>query len=364
MRVFWDSYGLDNAQSGIGVYGREIYQRLIDQGVCPTLIGATSRRLEPLYQFAEKNSSPLLRKLKLLVPGDIKACLREELNSDQKFIVHGLSNFNVLTGRRAKNCKVVLTVHDFIPYKFPGSVSSWYRFQIAHLMPKAMAAADAIVCVSHATQRDLQTLFPQYAPKSLVIPNGVKRPLLSPVGSSVTTVAKSILTVSRGEAYKNLHLIPQILQKLDTDTKWTLITDSQTSANMRLAFADLLQGGKLNIIADVGAAQLGEAYQSADLHISLSDYEGFGFPIVESLLAGSKTAVLGSVGVTDYLTKDLYFDLSQNRHDLSQLADEIRHILLIPHPESARQTLRTLANQALPTWEGAANKLISLYNSL
>jgi len=326
MKVFWDSYGLDKAQSGIGVYGLEIYRKLVQSEIRPTVIGAHSGSLDQIYQFASFNSCRVARKIKLFVPYDIERILANAVLRSEKTVFHGLSNFNVPRAEKLPGLKIVVTVHDFIPFKFPHSVSRLYQLQMMKLIPQALENAHAIICVSPTTLRDLQLLFPQYSAKAVVIPNGVRRREVANNGATEVAKRNSILTVSRGEAYKNLRLIPQILQKLPENIIWTLVTDHQTGLDMAVNNAELQAAKRLVIKTSLDADELQKAYQETELHVSLSDYEGFGFPIVESLLAGAKTAILGSVGVANYLPESLYYDLSPCRDDVTQLAQKICEI--------------------------------------
>ena len=89
----------------------------------------------------------------------------------------------------------VLTVHDLIPWRFPGEVP-WPRPAWLHrsLYRRALVAsarhAAAIVTVSEASRRDIETLLPWAAPRVEVVPNPLPnwfRPADAPDGPAFRT---------------------------------------------------------------------------------------------------------------------------------------------------------------------------------
>ena len=99
-------------------------------------------------------------------------------------------------------CKTVVTMHDFIFERY-GSFAS-RRLNRLHI-GRAIKNADAIICISEATQLDLSQYFPRVdASKIVVIPHGVDHGVFAPSANLLTQANLDVaLFIGSRASYKN-----------------------------------------------------------------------------------------------------------------------------------------------------------------
>ena len=95
---------------------------------------------------------------------------RSEARRAQCDVIHfPLPRGPITRGRPA----TVVTVHDLAALRFPETLSRWNRSYTRRMLPRVLAAADAVLAVSHDTAGDLAAWLPAVAPRIHVVPNGV-----------------------------------------------------------------------------------------------------------------------------------------------------------------------------------------------
>ena len=210
----------------------------------------------------------------------------------------------------------VVTVHDLIPLRFPGELTTAQlaRFQgwVSHVRD-----ADAVIADSTYTKCEVVEWLGvpeeriQVVPCGVVMPDSrsVQRPLASvPKNPAVFTVGSIGSTISR----KNLEILPAAFAQYaqGAGKKIRLV---RVGGRLPEALANELRG----ILGDDGLIELGYLsdeevgafYQAMDGVVVPSWYEGFGLPVLEALAQGtpvicSNTTSLPEVGGDEAI----YFD--------------------------------------------------------
>lgn len=192
-----------------------------------------------------------------------------------------------------KNSKFVVTVHDLSFKSHP----EWYdlreRFLFNCIFPLSLKKADAIIVPSSFSRKELIKFYPQYYNKIYVIPDA----------------AKDIFTpINKHRAVK------YVIKKYKISPPFLLIMNSRNpKKNINKAiegfhyalndFPDLqlvITGGDFNIdkkkiserliiLAHVSDQDLLMLYNSCEIFIYYSLYEGFGLPLLEALKCKSVT---------------------------------------------------------------------------
>lgn len=212
---------------------------------------------------------------------------------------------------RDHNVPRVLTIHDLVCYEHPATMPVFRRLADRFLMPLAWDRADAIVCVSHATEHALKSLRPEMEGKIFTCYPGVRQTVCAPsapgsVLSGITSGVPYALFVGTVEPRKNLEKMLAAYATLAPALR----------QSMKLVIAggvgwgkhDLRkQIGQLGLTKDVVPAgfvsddMLAQLYRHARFLTFPSLYEGFGFPIVEANSYGipvmtSNTSSMPEVG--------------------------------------------------------------------
>ena len=199
--------------------------------------------------------------------------------------------------RITDNSKIrqVITVHDCIYEKFSGG----YKKKI-HLTQKikALKFADAIICVSKSTKKDLLLFYPWVDENKIhTIYNGVdneyhilkKEHDEIKIKNTVIQNKKFILYVGGRNKHKNFDSILNLLNS-DTSIENNLcivvvgggIPTKQEIRKIR----NLNLFKKVNFIGHVTNDELNILYNMAFCLVFPSFYEGFGLPVIEAMRAG------------------------------------------------------------------------------
>lgn len=174
---------------------------------------------------------------------------------------------------------VVLTIHDLIPESWPAVTTPEQLADRAW----AIGRADAILCVSHTTRRDLVELFPEAADKSVVAYPGI-HPLPLPSRHDPLNEPYFVYVGKRG-AYKDFGTLLRALAV----TRFRLVVVGG-GAPGEATLRHIGQSGLDKLITFETApddATLASILAGATALISTSRQEGFGMPPLEALALGT-----------------------------------------------------------------------------
>ena len=206
------------------------------------------------------------------------------------------SHFRVSSSRATRN---VTTIHDLIYEKGLGGG----RGKLINLYErrKSVARADAIICISESTRRDLHECYGSLLGSKPVhvIHHGCTRLPLRPAGiaSALARPDFTALGLDQGRffifvggrgGYKNFALLLRafVIGGFAQQGLRIVCTGTGLSEEEHRLIAGLGLGGSVSAIGFVDAAALGELYTVARALVYPSAYEGFGLPPLEAMAAG------------------------------------------------------------------------------
>jgi glycosyltransferase involved in cell wall biosynthesis len=270
----------------------------------------------------------------------------------------------------------IVTVHDLAFLEHPEYAVPQLAAYLKKVVPEAVAAADVIAAVSHATRQTLIEYFHTPPEKITIIPNGIRsyfRRITDPILLSATRHKFGlkhplVLGVGTLEPRKNhLGLIKAFHKAQSAAEK------KQRPAMLALAggpgwlydetqrlIAKLKLENKVRFLGRVSELELITLYSMADVFVFPSFYEGFGVPPIEAMACGAPV-------------------ITSNTSSLPEVAGDAA-LLIDPHNtgEIARAMLRVLENEQLRdelrqkgyvraqhfTWPKSASKMLSVYQQL
>lgn len=227
-----------------------------------------------------------------------------------------------------KKCRKVLTVYDMIPEIFPGEFSGkYYRFLIA-LKRKLARNADAVVCISDSTKRDLLRFYPDIKETKVSVVHPACDEIFSaPVSGDEKREFRSRNSLSRpyllyvgmtAAKYKNFDaLLDAYCSAPELHNGFDLVVvtpDSFTESQMRkiTPFRNSVKR-----FSGLAALQLKLLYNCAAVFVYPSKYEGFGIPILEAMACGAPVAAAHSGSLPEAGgNASVYFD-PLSRSDLA-----------------------------------------------
>ena len=195
--------------------------------------------------------------------------------------------------------KKVITVHDVMFLRLPGG--NPLKKKLAGVQLRwAARKADLILADSEFTRKDLREMLPQAGSKISVLYPNVEAGWAQPVDEkSITAVRQRyagdgpfLLYVGNFKPHKNVDLLVRTFQKLAEQDKvgpHKLLLVGGDPANLRRIESLIPVGerkGLVRIYPDVPDADLKALYSAAAWFVTLSGYEGFGYPVLEAMACG------------------------------------------------------------------------------
>lgn len=269
------------------------------------------------------------------------------------------------------SCKLVVTVHDLIPYFLPEMVRPSFLKRFISEMPFIVERADRIITVSETSKQDIVRIFKVDPQKIVVIPSaptkafqplskhktrdwirknyGIKKPFILYVGG--LNPRKNV-----AELIYAYHKIRRILPKgqplviLGPEgkhrTKLQLLGEALNITNEELIFPGFIDTPELPYF-----------YNGAELFVYPSLYEGFGLPPIEAMACGTPV-ITSDVSSLPEVVEDAA--LTVNPNDTLALAEAMFKVL---SDDALRADLsaKGLRHSSKYNWDDIAGKIIKVY---
>ena len=191
---------------------------------------------------------------------------------------------------RAHGARVVVTVFDLIheisPQYFPS------RDRTAALKTRALAEADAVICISQSTADDLQRLLYVPSEKIAVTHLGFSDAFAQAgvgAGTGIGATRPFLLFVGHRAGYKNF---ARLLAAYAASPRLMRDFDLVTFGGAPLSAEEMVHIGAMACRPDAVRRHVGSdedlacAYAGARALVYPSEYEGFGIPLLEAMSAG------------------------------------------------------------------------------
>ncbi len=327
-----------------------------------TSLGVDVRIHAPLHSNMHLSESRILRS-DAVTPGRLRvprqlcgaaglvsaACWRPAIFHQSYYSLHRA----LIPGARE-----VVTVHDMIHELEPEYFANDTVTQEAKR--RSVQRADAVICVSEATRRDLVRLIDVDEGKLHVVHLGVDQ---RPAGTEVAVHRSGILFVGPRDRYKRFDLLLMavaILHSEGLDVEITAFGGGvATTAETELVASLGLRPNMIKWRTGSDTA-LQSAYRQAAAYVCTSTIEGFGLPSLEAMASGCPT-VLSRSGSLPEVGGDgaLYFEPG----DPTSLADALRSVLTSPQA-AALAADGGLKRAAAFSWSETAKQTLAIYESL
>lgn len=255
----------------------------------------------------------------------------------------------------------LLVVHDLIPLLYPDEaprLRSYYK----KLLPLVLRHSRAIAAVSNHTRSDLLQHYKLGAAYVHVAYNAVhERPVTTrgEVQPNGLPLARYFLFVGTFSPRKNLETVIRALAKVREHVRESLVIvaypDTWTSGCMQLLEELELQDRAI-CVSGLTDEEMSYVYRHATALFLLSEYEGFGLPPLEAMVAGTPAVVSDSTAL-DEVAGDAAIKIGA--HDVEAAAEAMLRLSTDP---AYREGMRQLGlHQARAfTWERTAQTISEL----
>ncbi|MHA3787230.1 glycosyltransferase family 4 protein [Flavobacterium hauense] len=238
---------------------------------------------------------------------NVKRYLDVKVSGNERHIFHS-SHYRL---NKAKSALNITTVHDFTYEHFVTGIR-----QKVHTYQKnnAILGAEAIICVSESTKRDLIKFIPQAdAAKIHVIYNGVDdsfRPLSNndSIGHPFNGREYILYVGDRRTPYKNFGLAVESCAM--SGFPLLMIGGGQLNETEINLLDSKLGSGNFKALQNVSVEDLNLYYNGAYCLLYLSLYEGFGIPVIEAQKAGCPVITFNSSSLPE-VTANKYLMIAE-----------------------------------------------------
>jgi glycosyltransferase involved in cell wall biosynthesis len=372
MKIGYDAKRLFLNNTGLGNYSRWLVKNVAEdyphnQYFLYTPKVKANNRLDFLSGLSNiKTIAPKI-KFKLFTSWWRSKGVVNNLRRDGIEIYHGLSH-ELPTGIKQRGIKTVVTVHDLIFMRLPGSFGSINRRIYTAKVKYACKTADKIIAISQKTKDDLVELLNVDANKIEVIYQGIDPVFNSPQSAEQKEAVKAkynlpekfLLSLGTIETRKNLLLVAKALMHIDKTPLVVVGKPTKYLDTVKQFLTEKKLTERVFFLHDVTFPELPAIYQLASVFIYPSRYEGFGLPVLEAISSGTPIiAATGSCLEEAGGPDSLYVDPD----DENDLAQKINRIFA---DENLRQTMIAGGKQHAAKFENSrlSAQLMQLYNNI
>lgn len=226
------------------------------------------------------------------------------------------------------NAKNVTTVHDFVYERYmrglQKTVHSYQKW-------KAIRKADAIICISESTKKDLLRYLPDVDENKInIVYNGVNEIYKKMdykdyrLRLPFSTKEYALYVGSRKVKYKNFITAVNICK--ETKTPLIIVGGEPCFENEIKFLREQLGEGHFAIYGNASNGDLNELYNRAFVLLYPSLYEGFGLPVVEAQRCGCPVLCIASSSIPEIAgTTNLCVPKDSNLFEICSLIRELRN---------------------------------------
>ncbi len=278
--------------------------------------------------------------------------------------------------RRSPDARLVVILYDLIPLRFPDHYMRDHRvraFYEGHL--ELVRSADLVLAISESTRRDAIELLGMAPDKVGTIMAGVSEAFQPAMDrqQAFTAVQQAVPGVRPGFVFytggvdfrKNIEGLIEGYSRLPEELRVShqlVITCKMLDSEMAHYTAIADSWGVRESVLFTGFvpdAVLKSLYQTTELFVFPSLYEGFGLPIVEALTCGATVVASNSSSMREILADDsLLFDA----RDPAEIARAIEFGLTDDRARSSSQRVAETARRRF-TWDVVADVTLGFLSS-
>jgi glycosyltransferase involved in cell wall biosynthesis len=262
--------------------------------------------------------------------------------------------YSLLRPEARRFAREVGVLYDFTPLLLPETHEAWVRDLFGRSFTRTLASNDAVLAISESTKFDAGWLSPCAPERVAVCRPG---PSLCVHGHAsprpVERAPNLLLVVATREPRKNAGRVLDWFLRASTlppgtDLLWVGPKGWAWSLRSTLRYRSP-GGGTFRFAGEVSDVELCELYRRASLTIYPSLYEGFGFPVLDSLLHGTPVACSFNSSLKEFAGPGVaYFD----PYDSASLDSAAREALSAPR-DFERADLRETCS-----WQKAAERVL------
>jgi glycosyltransferase involved in cell wall biosynthesis len=276
----------------------------------------------------------------------------------------------------AASCPVVITIHDVTYLLHSSHFANWWTTYLKIVMPPAVRSAAAIICGSENSKRDIAKAYDIAPAKVRVVPYGVDHErfhagaTLDPQWARTLGIRDGyVLHVGTFSYRKNIPTLLRAVALLREKGKWeerqVVLAGSQNlslkgAPEIFNAIRELDLSGCVVLTGYTPDEHVAGLYAHASMLVMPSLYEGFGFPVLEAMAAGTPVVFSNTSSQPDGAgDAAILFPPEDHRALAAAMQD------LIENRSLAEELRRKGLQQARQfSWQRTAEQTIAIYRDV
>lgn len=253
----------------------------------------------------------------------------------------------------------IVTFHDVIPLKIQERKRTFNTY--FKILSKIACYANHIICVSESTKKDLIKTLGVPKKKIKVIYEGVDHEKLFPLKLKKEKEKFIVGYLGGLSKRKNVETILKVAKKLENQKEITFkIAGNGPELNNLLKIKKQLKISNVDFIGFIPEKKLNEFYNSLDIFIFPSLYEGFGLPVLEAM-ACKIPVITSNISSMPEIAEGA--SLLVNPKSVEEISNQIKRLL------KERNLRKKLSEKGFErskkfTWKKCALEHLKIYKSL
>jgi len=366
LRIAWDNALAGRDKAGTGVYAARLLQQLERR---------SDVQIEVLEGWRRNLSTNGLITRGLGTLSDLfwtHAYLPTILSKRSTDLLHSPA----FVAPVASSVPVVVTIHDVTYRLFPSHFSQYWVNYMKFLMPLVMHSAAAIICPSEHSKQDVVTMYDMPSNRVHTVPYGIDHERFHPLVSLDSKWAHSfnicpgyLLHVGTLSYRKNIPTLLRAVASLRARGRWEnrqVVLAGGQSRGIKGAGEILAMIQELDLTEEVVLAGhvpdeiVPGLYAGASIMVMPSLYEGFGFPVLESMAVGTPVIASNSSSLPEVAAgASLLFPA----HDERALAAAIEDVLS-NHSVAGELRAKGLKRASEFSWKRTADATVLVYRQV
>jgi hypothetical protein len=254
--------------------------------------------------------------------------------------------------------RFIVTVLDLIPLLYPSVLKRDLSMRLQWLLtPGALKKADAIIAISEFTKKEVVRLVGVNESKIFVVHLAADRANYRPMNKreckqkfGLDVSEKHILVLASNSENKRMDLVQEVISNLRKQREDIKL--------IKAGYAEKLSGEGIINVGWISEDDMPALYNSADVFLNTSEYEGFCLPVLEAMscgipvVASSKASIPEIVGPFGNL-----IDIAAD-NAVEQFVDKILSNIDIGVDEKAIEQSKKFS------WERTAEETIKVYKEI
>lgn len=265
----------------------------------------------------------------------------------------------------------VVTIHDLAPLEYPQYLSPAFARWYGVMLPRLVQSARKIIAVSHFTADRLQHVLSVPSAKISVVHEAVDPAKFHASSPSEIEAALAryqaptrsyVLSVCTLERRKNLASLLKawaaIQDRIPAET-WLLLSGSFGDRHV-FGKTDLTLPARVQTLGYVADEDLRHLYSGCRAFAYVSEYEGFGLPVLEAMACGAPVLTSAATSMEEIARGAAVL---ADPRSIDDIAEKLRRLLATPalRQESAQAGLQVASTYS---WDRAARETQAILGSL